>query len=165
MNKIELSSFEYTVSVLNEIATIENSSHIPFEVVWNTSLGIAKAKTVIYENNHSPVLSEQIEFDYVLQNTFNPRSEDGDSFSIVRHSVFEYFHNQFGMKRKHLLNRPDLLMKKLLELSKINRLDNTKVPEYSTIFDFETLDGSIKLPFLDSNSIEITEPISLISKS
>ena len=56
-------------------------------------------------------------------------------------------------------------MAKLLELSKVSFPNDIVAPDYATILDFETLDGSMKLPFIHSDSIEIKEPISLISKN
>lgn len=165
MNKVEMTSFEYAVSVLNEIASSESDSYIPFEIVWKTSLGLAKARTIIYNEYGSPVISETIGYEHIQQDAFNPSSENSDSFTIVRHSVFNYFHSRFGIKHKKLMARPDLLMTKLLELSEINTIENINIPEYSTIFDFNTLDNSINLSFIDGDSVEIERPVSLISKN
>jgi hypothetical protein len=166
MNNIETTSFEYAVSVFNEIASLKNDSYKPFEIVWNTSLGIAKLRTIIYDARHYPVISELINAESIQQNIFNPHSKDNDSFSFIRHEVANYFRNTgFSTRNLHLLERPDLLMVKLLELSKVDLPNNIVTPNYSTILDFETLDGTIKLPFIHSDSIEIKEPVSLISKN
>lgn len=166
MNKLDITSFEYAVSVINEIATNEDNCFIPFEIIWNTSLGLAKARTIIYDRYNYPVLNESIRAESIHQNSFNPHYENADSFSFIRHEVFNYFKKTgFGRQNLHLLKRPDLLMVELLELSKVGLPNDIVTPNYSTILDFETLDGTMKLPFIHSDSIEIKEPISLISKN
>ncbi|MGY4820308.1 hypothetical protein LB438_00030 [Lactococcus lactis subsp. lactis] len=166
MNKLEITSFEYAVSVVNEIAMKKDATFIPFEIVWDTSLGIAKARTIIYDRYNYPVLNESIRSESIHQKSFDPDAKDNDSFSFIRHEVFNYFKNTgFGRQNLHLLKRPDLLMAKLLELSKVSFPNDIVAPDYATILDFETLDGSMKLPFIHSDSIEIKEPISLISKN
>lgn len=165
MNKLEIVSFEYAVSVFNEIATNKDDSFAPFEIIWDTSLGLAKARTIIYDQYNNPVLNESISTESIQQNSFVPGSKNNDSFSFIRHEVFEQFDNSgFGIKNLHLSSRPDLLIVKLLELAKVDFPDNIDTPNNSTMFDFELLDGTIKLPFIHSDSIEIKEPISLISK-
>ncbi|MCD6632909.1 hypothetical protein LSG16_08715 [Lactococcus cremoris] len=166
MNKLEIISFEYAVAVLNELATIKDQSFIPFEVIWNTSLGLAKARTIIYDNDDRPVIKESIGYESVLQQPYNPSYEEADSFSFIRYEVARYFtRDGHSVKNMHLLKRPDLLMVKLLELTKVDIPNDIVTPNYSTILDFETLDGTMKLPFIHSDSIEIKEPISLISKN
>ncbi|MDG4985150.1 hypothetical protein OGZ51_13470 [Lactococcus lactis] len=166
MNKLEITSFEYAVSVFNEIAMDKDAAFIPFEIIWDTSLGIAKAKTIIYDRYNEPVINESIRAESIHQKSFDPGAKDNDSFSFIRHEVFNYFRNTgFGRQNLHLLKRPDLLMVELLELSKVDMPSDIVTPNYSTILDFETLDGTMKLPFIHSDSIEIKEPISLISKN
>jgi len=166
MNKLEITSFEYTVAVLNELASINNESFVPFEIVWNTTLGPAKARTIIYEENN-PIISEKlIASDYINKVLSNPMIKESDIFSFIRHEISGYFKDKFsGLQHKSLIERHDLLMIKLLELSKLDITSELTTPNYSTIFDFELIDGSIKLPFIHSDSIEIKEPISLISKN
>ncbi|MDM7644656.1 hypothetical protein QUF11_10295 [Lactococcus lactis] len=166
MNKLEITSFEYAVHVINEIAIDKDDSFIPFEIIWDTSLGLAKARTIIYDSNNRPILSESLFPESIQQRYFNHRSKENDSFSFIRHAVLDYFINTgLGRQNLHLLERSDLLMVELLELSKVDMPSDTVTPNYSTILDFETLDGTIKLPFIHSDSIEIKEPISLISKN
>lgn len=166
MSPLEIVSFEYTVSVINELATNNNSSFVPFEVIWNTSLGLAKARTIIYDDYNRPVINESARYGTVQQKSYNPNHKETDSFSFIRYEVFDYFNGDgFGTNKLHLLSRPDLLMAKLLELSKVDLPNKIATPNYSTIFDFELLDGTTKLPFILSDSIEIKEPISLISKN
>lgn len=166
MNKLEILSFEYAVSVFNELASRKDNAFIPLEIVWNTTLGLAKARTIIYDDYSRPVLNESIGYDDIYQKPYNPSHKEADSFSFIRYEVGNYFTNEgFGTRNLHLSNRADLLMVKLLELSKVDFPKDIDTPNYSTIFDFETLDGIIKLPFIHSDSIEIKEPISLISKS
>ncbi|MEI3624578.1 hypothetical protein TolaII67_05005 [Lactococcus lactis subsp. lactis] len=166
MNKLEIISFEYAVAVLNEFATYENDEFVPFEIIWNTSLGIAKARTIIYDNDGRPVINESLGYESILQQAYNPSYEEADSFSFIRYEVARYFtRDGHSVKNMHLLKRPDLLMVKLLELSKVDIPNYIVSPNYSTILDFETLDGTMKLPFIHSDSIEIKEPISLISKN
>lgn len=166
MNKLEITSFEYAVAVLNELASINNESFVPFEIVWNTTLGPAKARTIIYDGT-TPIISETIiGSDYIDKAFYNPRIKESDIFSFIRHEIFGYFEDRFsGLKHKSLIERHDLLLIKLLELSKLDGTSELTTPNYSTIFDFELIDGSMKLPFIHSDSIEIKEPISLISKN
>ena len=166
MNKLEIISFEYAVAVLNELATIKDHSFIPFEVIWDTSLGLAKAKTIIYDSNNRPVIKESMAYESIQQQSYNPSYQEADSFSFIRYEVARYFtRDGHSVKNMHLLKRPDLLMVKLLELTKVDIPNDIVTPNYSTILDFETLDGTMKLPFIHSDSIEIKEPISLISKN
>lgn len=166
MNKLEITSFEYAVSVVNEIAMDKDVTFIPFEIIWDTSLGIAKARTIIYDRYNEPVINESIRAESIHQKPFDPNAKDNDSFSFIRYEVFNYFRNTgFSRQNLHLLKRPDLLMVELLKLSKVDMPSDIVNPNYSTILDFETLDGTIRLPFIHSDSIEIKEPISLISKN
>lgn len=166
MNKLEITSFEYAVAVLNEFAAYENDEFVPFEIIWNTSLGLAKAKTVIYDSNNRPVVKESIAYESIQQQSYNTTFKEADSFSFIRYEVARYFTNEGrSVRNMYLLKRPDWLMLKLLELTKVEFPVNIDTPNYSTIYDFELIDGSMKLPFIHSDSIEIKEPISLISKN
>ena len=165
MNRTDMSSFEYSVFVLNEILSVANDPHDHLEIVWNTSLGLAKIRTVIYDQYNFPVLSEIVGSEYIQQDIFNPDSQNSDSFAKVRRSVFGYFYRGSILRHKQLLDRPDLLMLKLLELSKIENTEKIEVPDYTTIFDFQAIDSSLKLPFIVGESIMVKEPICLISKN
>lgn len=164
MNENEVFAFESAVTVLNEIVNSkENSQYSTFKIVWKTNLGLATADAIHYtEYNHPIIFESEYESDTKV---YQPQCED-DLFSVVRHNVFEYFEDGFKqLKHTSLLNKPELLLDKLLELSNKNITDNLKTPNYSSLRNFKTLDKSIDLPFITSEVARIECVASLIPES
>lgn len=158
-----MAAFEYSVFAFNEIATSYEDKNAPFEIVWDTSLGLAKARLVNYLQDDFPIIEEKIGVSDLSYEVFRPELENYDLFSVVRHNVYGYFKQNMFFSNVFLSKRPDILLEKLLELSKVEVTDDLIIPNYSTIWDFKTLDGSVDLPFI--RNVQINKPVSLISKS
>ena len=62
-----------------------------------------------------------------------------------------------------MAERPHVLMDKLLELSKFDEAISLRMPNYLTTWDFKTLDESIKLPFINDETL-ILRPLCLIKE-
>lgn len=164
MKRIELMSFEYSVHVFNEIMKENDKKASSFEIVWNTSLGIATANTVLYEND-IPVISFNEKNGHISKELSKPEMGGYDLFSTIRESVFNYFFDGFSYKNVALCKTPEFLFDRLLELSKARISNDEKAPTYSTTWNFKTIDKTIEIPFIKGKSFLINEPISLILKS
>ncbi|MFQ9604334.1 MAG: hypothetical protein ACLR0O_13000 [Staphylococcus aureus] len=167
MDKIELQGFEFAVVTFNKILE-QNEKNSKFEIVWETKFGPAFGSNIIYsdENKYNPIM--HLEFnglEYSYQE-FEKRNFDRDFFACVHHNVYEYFKNPFGGNNESLniVKYPHYLMDKLLSLSKIQLNNELNKPNYSSVWDFKTLDNSIELPFINDDSL-IIKPLSLISTS
>lgn len=96
---------------------------------------------------------------------FYPGGRQNNLFAKVRHNVFEYFYNDSRMKHTYLLQRPDLLLIKLIDLIDIENIDDLKAPKYSTVWDFKLLNSSFSMPFVNDDSLKINAPVSLTSEN
>lgn len=165
MNHIQVMAFEYAVNFLNELSLKNNEKHPTFEIVWNTSIGLAKARTVDFLSDR-PIICYKVESDDWQTVTSNISKKENDLFSYIRYEVAEnFFSGPFKTNFGYLIYKPELLMSKLLKITESAIAANLTAPDYTTIYDFETLDGTIKLPFINGKTIEIKEPVSLVSKN
>lgn len=165
MNHTEVVSLEYATFVFNEIMASQHIDHEPFQIVWDTSFGLATAQTVSYKASRSPILKIKIGIESIDIETSRPELDNYDIFSEVRHAVFDYFKSDYEYLHMSLANHPDLLLKQLLIISKVELTEQLIIPNYFTVWNFSSIDGSINLPFIDGSTIEIKSPISLISKN
>lgn len=165
MEQLEAMSFEYAVRVFNETLDKVEYPHKSVQIVWNTSLGIATGDTVSYNKNGVPVLTFKDRDDFVDMDVSKPNIDGNDLFGDVRRSVISFLYNGFSYDRLILVEYPDILLNRLLELSRVEIKENSVLPTYSTIWNFKTIDKTISLPFVEGNSIKIFEPISLISEN
>lgn len=168
MNKLEIQAFEFTVESFNEILKLNHRDY-KFKIIWDTKYGPAFANTIIYENENTPLM--QINFNdrhyNYNENKFELADFENDFFAFIRHNVFEYFKDSFGngyYEKLKIEEYPYYLMNKLIELSKINPENELKTPNYSSVWNFKTLDESIDLPFIYESSV-INSPMSLVKKT
>ncbi|MBC1522439.1 hypothetical protein HB912_12350 [Listeria aquatica] len=166
MNRVELSMFEYAVFVFNELVSSQQRNDFkPFTIIWKSNVGFVTARTVYYKNDLYPVLNQTIKSDFITYDLFKPEKEKYDVFSMVRHTVYDYFDATYSPERFSIIDRPDILMEKLVELSKIEYDSNVLTPSYSTVWNVETIDAKLSFPFIDNNILQITQPVTLISKN
>jgi hypothetical protein len=166
MNRVELSIFEYAVFVFNELAVSQQRTDFkPFAIVWESSVGFVTAKTVYYRNDIYPVLKQNNNSIFISYDLFKPEKEDYDVFSMVRHAIYKHFDATFSPERFSIIERPDLLMEELIKLSKFEYGPSVLTPSYSTVWNVETIDKKLTFPFIDNNILQITQPVTLISKN
>lgn len=158
----EAQAFEYSVFCVNEIIKREKSGMKPFKIVWQTSLGIVEGNTVKYSDSKYPVLALNTNNEY-YGNYISNLAEDNDVFALVRHATYDYFVEGFFNENIKIVKQPDLLLDKLLELSRVEITEDIRVPEYSTMWNVKSLQNQLTLDFV--KKIEIMSPISLISES
>ncbi|EOS7908196.1 hypothetical protein [Enterococcus hirae] len=165
MNKLEIQAFEYAVKSFNKILEL-NKRDYSYEIVWDTKFGPAIANTIIYASENTPFM--QISFSdqhgEYSENKFEIADFENDFFAFTRHNVFEYFKDSLGngfSEKLKIEDHPYYLMNKLIELSKINPENELKTPDYSSVWNFKTLDESIDLPFIYESSV-INSPMSLV---
>ena len=165
MNKTELQAFEYAVNVFNGIFNRDNQNY-KFKIVWDTKFGPAYAENIIYDNERMPFIELSFDNDSGEYNSkkIEIRDYQKDLFAFVRHNVFQYFKDSFDdsySEKLKIVEHPYYLMNKLIALSKIEPDAELNKPNYSSVWNFKTLDGLIKLPFINDDSL-IKSPISLI---
>ncbi|MFD1410596.1 hypothetical protein [Lapidilactobacillus gannanensis] len=158
----EAQAFDYSVFCVNEIIEYRKLEMKPFKTVWQTSLGIAEGSTVKYSDSKYPVLVLNTDNEYYGR-YISSLQEDTDVFALVRHAVYDYFSKGIFSERLKVVEQPNLLLDKLLELSRVEITENIRVPEYSTMWNFKSLQNQLELDFIDK--IEIMNPISLVSQN
>lgn len=158
----EAQAFEYSVSCVNELIEHEKIRTKPFKIVWQTSLGIVAGNTVKYSDSKYPVLALNTNNEY-YGNDVSDLDKNNDMFALVRHATIGYFTKGFFNENIKLVKQPDLLLNKLLELSRVEITKDIRIPEYSTMWNLKSLQNQLTLDFV--NKIEIMSPISLISES
>ncbi|KRN94558.1 hypothetical protein [Pediococcus stilesii] len=167
MNKNEILSIEAAVAFSNEIVERQSKVDYPtYRILWKTSFGLATGNMIRYDKYQNPIINESHDnLDY-WDKTYTPEASE-DLFAVVRHKVIPYFVSDsgFGLKNMILMNKPDMLLDQLLKLSKVEITEDLKIPNYSSILDFKTLDNSVSLPFITLEAAEIESVASLISKS
>lgn len=162
MNFSEAQAFEYSVYCINEIIENKKLNANPFEVVWQTSIGLVTGNTVKYSNYNYPVLSLNLDNEYYGKYVSDP-AQNKDIFSLIRHAVYDNFSKSFYEGDIQLIEQPNLLLQKLLELSKVKISNDIEVTNYETVWNLRSLDSMINLDFAEG--IKILSPISLISKN
>lgn len=162
MNFSEAQAFEYSVHCINEIIENKKLKANPFEVVWQTSIGLVTGNTVKYSNYDSPVLSLNLDNEYYGKYVSDP-TQNKDIFSLIRHAVYDNFSKSFYEGDIQLIEQPNLLLQKLLELSKVKISNDIEVTNYETVWNLRSLDSTINLDFTEG--IKILSPVSLISKN
>lgn len=163
---------EHSINTLNRILEMNNIPYSPFKIVWNTTLGPATLELVKYhpDDENLAVLevdSSNIKIHYV---TSSFTKKENDLFSFVQHKIMRYFvpNDGFGLtfdSKIHMIKEPDVLLNKIIEIAKECAKESYPAPNYNTIWNFESLDKNMKLPFITSKTIDVFEPISLISKN
>ncbi|TLQ00397.1 hypothetical protein [Pediococcus pentosaceus] len=167
MDKNEILSIESAVTFLNEVVERHSEVDYPtYRILWKTSFGLATGNMVRYDKNGDPIISESHDDYDFFDESYTPETAK-DLFSAVRHNVIPYFvsNSGLGLKNMMLMNKPDMLLDQLLELAKVEITEDLKIPNYSSVLDFKTLDGSISLPFVTLKAAKIEGVASLISKN
>ncbi|MGM0122102.1 hypothetical protein [Enterococcus sp. AZ152] len=167
MNRKEMMAIEHSIAILNEIIKISKIPHKPFKIIWNTSLGLSTLNLVKYHPSDEtlPILKANYSHGYFQYDISSFTEENHDIFSFVRHAIINYFYPYGKISNIFLIENPDSLLNKIIELSKECAEKSLLSPDYTNIWNFESLDQKIKLPFISSNKIEVFEPISLISEN
>ncbi|MGG5323849.1 hypothetical protein IGJ83_001192 [Enterococcus pernyi] len=167
MNKHEIQAFEHAVFTFNRLAKRANEDFIPFEIIWDTRFGPAKATNVLYKTKSDPVISEVFFNDeYFRDEESNKAAYTDELYAYVNHAIYQYFSDLVSggySPKLNMAERPHILMDKLLELSNFDEVTNLKMPNYSTTWDFKTLDESIDLPFVNDEAL-IIRPLCLIKE-
>lgn len=165
MNKVEIIGIDYARNVFNKMLS-ESGSQSRIRLVWNTSFGLAYLTTVQMDGYNNPVISETIDYDSVLQEVIRPREgSEKNIFYAIRHAMFNEFHRPFGWVKLNLIDRPDLLLARLSDIVKSALSDDLRAPDYQSVWEFKKLDGSISLPFISNDQIEIFGVASLTLES
>ncbi|MBF7125676.1 hypothetical protein ITR00_06330 [Pediococcus pentosaceus] len=168
MDKNEIFALEYSIKFFNKLCKTSNTieDFKPFDIVWDTSLGLAKFKAIHFSGKISdPVLFESPGY-YEVSTTFSTFNSSSDLFGLVQKQIIKNFSSDgFINKNLYLRNRPDILLNELSKISQVEVSEDLKTPNYSSVFDFELLDGSIKLPFISLNSFTVNGPVSLVSEN
>ncbi|WP_420222889.1 hypothetical protein [Pediococcus acidilactici] len=167
MNHLEMLSIEAAVAFSNEVAKEHSRNAYPsYKIVWKSSLGLATGNVIHYDKSNYPIIKETHDSLDFWNETYTPEKSE-DLFAVIRHKVIPYFIDSsgFGLKNMSLMSKPDVLLEELLHLSKIETTDGLKVPNYSSILNFQTLDKSIDLPFITFEAARIECVATLISES
>lgn len=160
MNHLETLSIEAAVAFYNEIAT--RFSYPNYKILWKTGFGLATGNVVHYNDLNELVITESHD-DLDSWNTPYTPQEVGDLFAAIRHKVIPYFISDSGFSRnRSIMHTPDILLAQLIKLSKIETTDNLKMPNYSSIRNFQTIDKSIDLPFITFEAAKVESVATLI---
>lgn len=160
MTKNENFALEYAVSVLNELIEFKKIDHKPFRIIWNTSLGYAELQILRFDEYSNPIIDMSVSYGNIQATKFNPSADKSALFSVIRTKVANFFNDNFGYGPIDLLQYPDLLLQELINIiKKIENIDELKSPEYSTVWNFNLLNSSFSMPFLNDDSLEVKAPL------
>lgn len=167
MNKHEIQAFEHAVFTFNRLAKRANKDFIPFKIIWDTRFGPATATNVLYKTGSDPIINEDFfKNEYFHDEESNKAAYIDELYAYVNHAVSQYFSDLVSggySPKLNMAERPHVLMDKLLELSKFDEAIRLRMPNYLTTWDFKTLDESIKLPFINDETL-ILRPLCLIKE-
>jgi hypothetical protein len=160
---------DYAASVFNQLLRQYTNTQKQIKLVWNTSLGLVYLQTIHRDQNGNPILSEKPgDGDVSLKTWPCLGYSDKNIFFVTRTTMYVQLmavDNQFD--QLYLLEYPDLLLKRLDKLvnESISSSKELITPTYDAFWNFQTLDGSISLPFVSKDQLELKGVASLVVES
>ncbi|WP_367368506.1 hypothetical protein [Schleiferilactobacillus harbinensis] len=156
---------DFAASYFNQLLRQYTNPYKQIKLVWNTSLGLAYLRTTHVDKQGNLIFSEKS----------GPESVDQKIYSAAAHSDKSIFHAiqahmndelimPWGFPQSYLVEHLDLLLERLNKLvnDSISGPKELTKPTYDAFWNFQTLDGSISLPFVSKDQLELKGVASLV---
>lgn len=160
MKSHEIVALEYGLTVF---ADLNNTD--PFVIIWNTSLGLAKFEAVHLKGKFDKVLTIEATSSGLDEHSANTTPDANNLFSVIRTAMLKRFGTNFGPVYGYLNERPEILLTEVTRVIEKIDFSNVTLPNYNSLMNFETLDQTIKFDFINSDSIEIIGPATLVLRN